>query len=93
MKPVQPIYLRGGVGAECSSAVIIYTPVCAFQSVFDLQRQIYRHFFCGFTPKYFSMTRHRQFLRVDQTVQSILRNIVPLGGSDGDGFSATVAVS
>lgn len=69
MKPVQPIYLRGG--AECSSAVIIYTPVCALVG-FQLAAAAFTAFFLRFLTEILLDDTPQAFLRVDQTVQCIL---------------------
>ena len=65
MKPVQPIIYRV-VGAECSSAVIIYTPRCASVGF----RLAAAAFMALFAPQ--------AFPGVDETVQRVLRNVVPL---------------
>ena len=83
MKPVQPIYLRGGVGAECSSAVIIYTPVCALVG-FRLAAAAFTAFFLRFLTEILLNDTPQAFLRVDQTVQRILRNVVPARQHGGD---------
>ena len=65
MKPVQPIYLRGG---GC------------------------RVLLCGFSPKYFSMTRHRHFLESTRPCSAFSEMLCPYA-SRRRWVSAMVAVS
>ena len=65
------------VGAECSSAVIIYTPVCALVG-FRLAAAAFTALFLRFLTEILLDDTPQTFLRVDQTAQRILRNVVPL---------------
>ena len=82
MKPVQPIYLRG-VGAECFSAVIIYTPVCALVG-FRLAAAAFTALFVRFLTEILLDDTPQAFPGVDETVQRILRNVVPARQHGGD---------
>lgn len=61
MKPVQPIYLRGGGCRVLLCGYNIYVGV-RLSRFSTCSGSIYGIFLRGFSPKYFSMTRHRHFL-------------------------------
>lgn len=76
MKPVQPIIYRV-VGAECSSAVIIYTPRCASVG-FRLAAAAFMALFARLLTEILLDDTPQAFPGVDETVQRVLRNVVPL---------------